>query len=870
MFYTFDEINKDTDLRNKVGRKSESLIDMMAWGLPVPSGGCITTTAFKEFISHNKFGFVTEIIHKHMQDDNQKLMDEAKRIGEVIINGEFPSILKERIEGFIATNKNACFAVRSSGTKEDMGEKSFAGQYCSFLNVRTGNELYDAIKKCWASLFNKRVISYCKNNGIAFNDMSIAVILQEMIPAEKSGVIFTVNSLKGYDKEMILEACFGVGEALVSGEITPDHYCYDWYNKVETKRKLGDKKISIIPVNEPPFTKSISNSPEKQKEFVLSQDEVKELAEIAVKIQAAYGFPVDIEWAKFDGKFYVVQSRPITKISYSGIPGEWTTADFKDGGVSSTVCSQFMWSLYEMVWEITMPSYLKKVNLIDKSNGIKWGDMFFGRPYWNVHEIKGGLKRLPGYNERIFDEELGIKVCYKGNGYVTKTTPKSIWAGLKVLTALNKSIKDQNKVCIPFREQQKKKLNELDKFDPVAMKRKEFFKFYEKFIKEEYFLSESTYFYLIFNNSNFSSLFMQKFKKINADLNYLNLISGLQNLSHLLPNYRLWKIRNKIMHNNDLYKFWKEKSIEELVEIWRRGSCRAYMDDVRNYINDFKYHSSRELDITVPRYGEDPSSIMKMVKTHLDIDDSHDPIASNKKQYEAYEEERAKFLKAVPFYKRKNMAKMLDQLREFLWWREELRDLSTQYYYHVRRFTLILAEHFKEMGIADHVNDIFYLPVNDIFKVMNNEILKDQAKVIIMRNKLYYNSFKNFTNPNEIGSRFVEIESTKKTGNKILKGIPCSTGLVTGKIKVIKDIFDADRLEQGDILITKFTDPGWTSHFSLLAGVATETGGVLSHAAVISREYGIPAVLAVENITQLLKDGQTITIDGYKGEIIIC
>lgn len=867
MFYKFNEIRDNSELRKIVGKKTGSLLDLSGWGFNVPFGGCITTAGFEEFLSYNKITDFRSTVQENIENKDQQLIESAEIFQDLLHQSSIPPRLREKVEQFLSDRDCCKFAVRSSGTKEDLGEASFAGQYTTVLNVGP-EDIFDAVKSCWASLFNKRVINYCKNNNICFSDMNIAVIIQEMVPAEKSGVIFSVNSLSGADKEVIIEACYGLGEALVGGEVNPDHYRYNWFTGTETKRTLGDKKISVIPCDKPPFVKRIETPNKKQEEYVLSIEEVKELADIAVHLQAKYGFPIDIEWAKKDDTFYILQSRPITKISYSGIPGEWTTADFKDGGVSSTVCSQFMWSLYEMVWESTMPFYIEKIKLGKRKKDIRWGDMFFGRPYWNVYEVKERLKGLPGYVERTFDEELGIKVCYEGDGHVTGTNLRSIWTGLKVLFALNKSVREQNQVCAPFKRQQKKRLDELDKLNPLSMDRREFFEFYENFIKVEYYLSESTYFFLIFNNSNYSSLFMDNYNKIKGELNYLNLISGLLNLSHLVPNYRLWEIKNKIKEDAASYSFWKEKSIDEILYAFKNENGYYCMDDVRMYVEDFKYHSTRELDITVPRYGEDPGVVIKLVKSHLDLDDSHNPVELNKKQYRAYEVEREKFLRAVPFYKRKKMTGMLDQMRKFLWWREELRDYSTRYYYHVRRFTLVLADHFVEMGIITESSDIFYLPVSDIFDILHGKISSEESLNIVKRNKLYYNSFRNFVNPNEIGSKYLAGSSTMKAGNGKMCGIACSPGVVTGRVKVIKDIFDAERLEEGDILITRYTDPGWTPEFSLLSGVATETGGVLSHAAVISREYGIPAVLAVDNITQLLKDEQVVTIDGNRGEVI--
>lgn len=869
MFYRFHEIDKNIKLRPLVGKKAESLVIMAGWGLPVPGGGVITTDGFDAFIAYNKIDNLINDLRSAMLRDNSRVNELAENVQRLFLEGDLPPELKDYILKLKSEYSECHFAVRSSGSKEDLENASFAGQYSTILNVKTEEELFQGVKECWASLFNDRVLTYCINKKIDFSDMKLAVIIQKMIPSEKSGVIFSVSPLKGYDKQITIEACFGLGELLVGGEITPDFYRYDWYNGIENDRVINDQETELKAIGEPPYVKRENISGKKGKEQVLDLREVKELSALTVNIQAKYGFPVDIEWAKHKGKFYILQSRPITTISYSGIKNEWTTADFRDGGVSSEVCSPLMWSLYDLIWEDVVPQYSKETSIIEDSDGIVWGEMFYGRPYWNLTGIKDGLKRIPGFIERAFDESLGIQITYDGNGYVSKTNIKTITTGIKVLFKLNRSFKELKKMWPLFNASQEKKLADLSNFEYKDLSRDDFFEFYEQFILEEYYLSEYTYFKTIFASSNMASLFKEKIKKIESRLNYPNLISGLKDLSHLIPMYELWELKEKIKKVPESASFWRESSVTDLVRKWRDGDKENFMGDVHTYIDRFKFHSVRELDITYPCYGEDPSFVMESIKNSLDLEDKFEPQVLNDKQYNAYIIERKKLLELVPIYKRTAMDKSLQELREILWWREELRDLSTQYYYYVRIFTLHLAKHFKELNIIKAEDDIFFIPVKDIISIIHGKMSTEQANAFIWRNRQYYQSFRNYNNPNEIGNRYFQDDKEIDAGKSTFSGIPCSSGSVTGKVKVIKDIHDASRIEKGDILITRFTDPGWTPKFSMISAVVTESGGLLSHAAVISREYGIPAVLAVDNITSHLQDGQEVTVDGDKGLVII-
>lgn len=876
MFYRFDEvkekINENPDFSALIGKKAESLINLSGWGFPVPDGGCITTDGFDNFMTVNKLDHLINDIRSDMKNgaDHQKILDKAKEAREIILQGVMDASLIEKLEALQAENPESHFAVRSSGTKEDLGDASFAGQYTSILNVNGITHLRLAVRQCWASLFNVRVIQYCLDKEIDFTDMRLSVIIQQMVPAEKSGVLFTVNPITGTDKEIMIEACYGIGEALVGGEVTPDLYLYDWYQGLENERTISDKKVTSIVIDQPPFITSIETPEAKRNVAVLNQEEVRELSDLSMQVAEKYGFPVDIEWSWYQGRFYLLQSRPITKIHYSGLKDEWSTADFKDGGVSSTVCSPYMWSLYDLIWENEVPSYLMKAKIEDEVRPIVWGDMFYGRPYWNVTEMKKGLEKIPGYKEKDFDESMGIRIAYEGDGFVAKTNLKSIVKGIRVLTALGKIFKNMLGYWPVFKEGQETKLAKLTDFDPESLDRKRYFDFFSTFITEEYYLSEATYFNSIFSSSNNASLFKEKLDKLGVEVNYPNLISGLTDLSHLMPMYRIWELKEIIKADSAAFEFWEKTSVEELVELWKTGSDTYFMPEVRAYIEDFKFHSTRELDITVPRYGEDPSFVMETIKNSFDLGPELDPSVLNKKQNESYHEERKKLLAAVPFYKRKSIGNALTELRKFLWWREELRDLSTQYYYYVRKFTLVLADHLTDMKILDTQDDIFFLPVEDILSLIKGALSEEMAGLLIKKNKRYYEAFRNYKNPNEIGNRF-NGAAAKGNGklNGAFTGIGCSPGLVTGKVKVIRDIFDSGRLEKGDILITKYTDPGWTPKFGLLAGVVTESGGLLSHAAVISREYGIPAVLAVDGITSSVLDGQVVTIDGNTGSVML-
>ncbi|MEM7394061.1 MAG: PEP-utilizing enzyme, partial [Verrucomicrobiota bacterium] len=567
-------------------------------------------------------------------------------------------------------------------------------------------------------------------------------------------------------------------------------------------------------------------------------------------------------------RFHIVQSRPITTIHRAGIEGEWTTADLKDGGVSSGVCSPFMASLYAFAFDRSMGRYLKRVGLHPPLAPASWMSVFYGRPYWNVGAVKMGLRKLPGFVERQFDEDLGVEVAYEGEGHVTRTNPKTVLSGLSVVARLKRAFREQRRSWKTFRQDQRQRLDELAAVDLEAMDRDTGVRFYRRFIDQEYLRSEGAYFVQVYNNSNIITLFNDRIRKYRDRIQFVDLVTGLEDVSHLALNHGLWDLSRKLLADEDALAWWREKTPAELVEAWAKGLTGYRMNEVSRLIETFDYHSTRELDLTVPRFGEDPTFVMESLLANMKLHETADPRSTVEKQRQRYRDKSRVFLDSLSGFERRSMKRALEDIRSFLWWREEYRDLSTRFYFHVRRFTLAMGRLLQdEGGLADR-NDIFFLSLDDIYAALEKTIPREEVSRRVERNRTYYRSFHDFFIPHEIGDRYqASTAGPAEASEKRLTGIPCSPGDVVGVVRNIKDVFDADRLEEGDILITRFTDPGWTPKFGLLKAVATETGGVLSHAAVISREYGIPAVLAVPGLTEKLKEGQKVRVDGNRGVV---
>jgi phosphohistidine swiveling domain-containing protein len=799
-------------LAGLIGRKALGLAQMAQAGLPVPPAGVVTTAAFRAG------------------------MTEAPRAA---------------IQALYAALGRGKVAVRSSGAAEDLAGASFAGMYESYLDVEGEDAVVEAVQRCWDSARSERVLTYARHQGIDQAALIMGVVIQRLVPADAAGVLFTLDPTTGREEAMRIEAVRGLGEALVQGTAQPDGYVVDRERGLAVEVRLaGDRPV-------------------------LEAEQLRELAALGRQAQAFYGAPQDVEFAFAEGRLWLLQARPITTVAYAGIEGEWTTADFKDGGVSASVCSPYMWSLYDSIWQVTMPTYLRQIKLLRHDRPVVWGRVFYGRPYWNCGEVKRCLHLVPGFNERNFDRDLGIEGAYEGDGTVIPTNPLTVLNALPTLFALGEAydrrLQDNRKFVDAFEA-----LAARYDADPAGLPRAELAARYRRLLREDYFATESAYFYTIYNTSNAKLDFKVELDKANEGLerplSYLELLSGLQDLSHLRPLRDLWHLAAEAPRELVL-----DTPAEALQDVLAT-QAPAFWDRMARFLHTYRHHAMAELDITQPRWDEDPTFVLRTLQAYV-ANATPDPALANDRQFQVYLDElrraEAVFAKKDPLTKAIAYGNLrgvedgffakLERCRRYAWWREEMRDKSSRMYALIRRETLAVARVLAREGLLERPDDVWFLRFPEVLDLLEQG--GDVGAVVAARRE-YNAGWTRFPNPNELGTRFKQ-GGAELPADGALVGIACSPGSVRARVRVVPTIADGHALQPGEVLVTKFTDPGWTPLFSSLAAVVTETGGVLSHAAVIAREYGIPAVLAVPGATQRLKDGQLVLVDGHQGTVTV-
>lgn len=698
-----------------------------------------------------------------------------------------------------------CVAVRSSATAEDGAVASFAGQFLSVLGVRTVPELLRAIRAVRASVDGDAVRAYCRSRRLSRprqgriepSWIRMAVVLQRMVQAEVAGVLFTADPIAGDERQIVIEACPGVSDELLAGRRSPVRI---------TIRDDGSLPSSDL----------------------LTQGQIGQLVELGRRIQRIQGSPQDIEWAIEDGRIWILQTRPITRLGFSGIDGVWTNADFRDGGVSSDVVTPLMWSLYEFAWEIALKGYLRELHLLD--GDFVAARIFYGRPYWNLGAVKQCVKKLPGFVEREFDRDIAAEPTYEGNGDRTPVTLGNLLGAIPTLLAARRAFRAQermdkvllsNKLLRPF------------EVDPRLLDDPELIHSWNQLIREAYRRLEVNYFRTIFN----CSIAKMDLKNMidGLPVSYTALVSGLDDLAYFETMRELWLLGNG-----------------------RNGSLQSFLDR-------HGYHSRRALDLREPRWKEEPGFVAEMVQK---LSGTDSPAEAVERQRARYQEELRRARSLLGFWRSGRFERRLERLRRTLWLREEMRDLSTRMYARIRTFALEFGRRAAEHGNIARRDDIFYLTFTEIPHALQSPLHR-----LVRHRRDHEMKFRNFRPPNEIG-RGYRFADSLHPGRRPFDcpqgrqtGIGSSPGIATGTVRVVRSLDEAGKLERSDVLVCPYTDPGWTPLLGIVGAVVAETGGLLSHAAVLCREYGVPAVLNVANATRIFQDGQQVRVDGDSGTV---
>src|SRR5262245_24139936 len=844
-------------------------------GVRVPPGFCVTTDAFRRItaeataISHAERSEQSlddrlDRLSRLKPDEQDAIRALSAEIRRTIEGIAMPSDLAAAIEHSLPQlGSHAAFAVRSSADAEDLPTASFAGQHDTYLNVVGPAAILQHVSRCWASLFSERAVTYRLRNGIDNRKVRMAVVVQQMIFPQAAGILFTADPVTGNRKIAAVEAGIGLGEALVSGLTNADVY------KVRDgqiiARAIATKELAIH-ASPAGGTERHTIDPidhVEQRQPALTDAQVVRLTELGRKIEAHFGRPQDIEWCLADDDFHIVQSRPITTLF--PIP---EAADREPHVYVSVGHQQMMTDpmrpLGISFWNLTTPRPMSVAG---------------GRLFVDVTQMlaspasRAGIFAMLGRSDPLIADALQSivdrgdfvpKLPDDGPGATSASAPPApietdpaivdelIGRTEVSITALKRDIETKSgSALLDFILADIQELKRI-LFDPRSHQ------VFMTAIEATWWLNEQLQVWLGEKNA--------------ADA----LTQSVPNNVTSEMGLALLDVADVIRPHPDVVAFLEHVEDEAFLdrdELPNLAGGREARDAIRAWLDKYGMRCVGEIDITRPRWSERPRTLMPLILGNIK---NVEPGARKRRfeqgLQEAWQKEQELLarLRALPDGERRadETRRMIDRVRTFIGYREYPKYGMVNRYFLYKRALLEEADRLVRAHVLREKEDIFYLTFDELRDVVRTNRVDEQ---LIRERKIAFQSYHALTPPRVLTSDGEAIGGKYRRDDVpdgALVGLPVSAGIIEGRARVVLDMADAE-LEPGDVLVTPYTDPSWTPLFVAIKGLVTEVGGLMTHGAVIAREYGLPAVVGVVRATQLIRDGQRIRIHGTDGYVEI-
>ena len=835
----------------RVGGKGSSLARLAAAGLPVPPGFHITTAAYRHFVvRHGLQEQILAAVSTTSPDQPATLEVAAQTIATLFAQHSMPDEVATAIrQAYVRLGGGDLpVAVRSSATAEDLPDLSFAGQQETYLNMHGEAMVLDAVKRCWASLWTARAIGYRALHNIAQQDLSLAVIVQELVPAEAAGVLFTANPLTGARDQVMINAAWGLGEAIVSGQVTPDTMVIDKASGMLKDVQISEKNVMTVRTHE--GTRQEAVPVDLRTRAVLAPEQAATLAHIGVQIEELYGQPIDIEWALSADRFFIVQARPITTLHHKNqgidawndsltVDCLWTRGNA--GEAVPDVMTPCSWSLLQIVIADMMPTlYIGGYSPIGNIGG---------RFYMNLSPLMT-LAAAAGMNCKRLFEGIGDIFGRVPDDLEIPVLPVSRWTVLRtVLPATlrnRRRIRGNIKKLPAFLATAPTRCEELLTRIQAASSPTDLTTLWQDDLCP--YLHECNYMLEAGSKSDGGAFIRVRntLRKLvgEADTNTLLLAtdSGTNQLASLGP-------------------------LQGLTQLMRGEIDRA------TFTRQYGHHSPHLFEISYPRPAEDPHWIDQQLAGLREA--PTDIMTLLARQKEAQEAAWDRFQRRYPRQAAK-MGRKIARARTSAHEREATRSEQARVLWSLRAFVL------RAGALTGYGEKLFFLSIEEILALLKGD---DTALASVPERQAIYagycalpsypvlirghfDPFQWAANPQRRSDVF-DASGKSAPSSGAITGFPGAPGTVEGRARVVLTVEEGEQLRAGEILVTTVTNIGWTPLFPRAVAVVTDVGAPLSHAAIVARELGIPAVVGCGNATMRLHTGDWLRVNGELGTVEI-
>jgi rifampicin phosphotransferase len=898
-----DLAHVDAGMISAVGGKAANLGVLLAAGLPVPDGFCVTTAAYRRVAAAAGLDPMLEALQASFGRSGAGAGRTASGEGPTVLAGlaeqtrarlestPVPEGIVEAIlAGYASLGENIPVAVRSSATAEDLPEASFAGQQDTYLNVIGPDALLDAVRRCWASLWTERAVAYRGDHGIDQRSVGIAVIVQEMVDAAVSGVMFTANPLTGRRKEIVIDAAPGLGEALVSGAVNPDQFRVDAATGRILQRRLGDKRVEIRAA--PGGGTRRLQRQDGGQQACLTDEQVRALARLGTRAEEHYGEPQDLEWAiESDGGIRVVQSRPITTLY--PLPEPYN----HDDGARAYLCASLMQGLTQPLTPMGLASF-DLMGDSYRSAFASYGPAAYRsvqigmRMFVDITSLlrsKGsrrGIQRAMKLADARSVDVLAhlaadprFSILKTSKLAALKSTlqalpplglvPHVLRAMVNPAAALERvreSDQDLDRMLVP--PEPASGAWRLDFVERVLTKD------ITPALMRELPLPAAGYIWL-----GLGRLLLGRLARAGE---LQTVLRGLPHNVTTEMDLELWRTATSIREDPESACTLTGEDPQVLARRYIEGSLPAVCQGgLRDFLARYGHRAVAEIDLGVPRWSEDPAHIINVLANYLKLTDPG--LAPDRLFGQAAEKAETKVAELTARARAKSrvrgsiVAHSLRRARETAGMREYPKFRLVAALAAIRRQIQLVGEELADAGRITAPDDIFFLDLTEARVGLRGADLRGPAAE---RRRSYQREMRRRHIPRLLLSDGTDVEAAMAAQTHAassaagqlqpgtLVGAPASAGTVTGKARVILDPAGA-HLEPGEILVAPSTDPGWTPLFMTAGALVMEMGGPISHGAVVAREYGIPAVVGVPDATIRIRTGDTVTVNGAAGTIVV-
>jgi pyruvate,water dikinase len=829
-------------------------------GIHVPPGFCVTTDAFRRVMAEAPS--IDELLDRLARlDPNDReairtLSAESRWTLEgIVIPGDLSAAITRALARL---GEEGAYAVRSSATAEDLPTASFAGQHDTYLDVVGPAALLLNISRCWASLFTERAVVYRLQNGIDHRKVRMAVVVQQMVFPDAAGTLFTADPVTSNRKIASVEASFGLGEALVSGLVNADVF------KVRdgeiVARRIAAKQVAVHALRGG-GTRVEAIDPGRQQQPAMTNAQVVRLAQLGRRIESHFGCPQDIEWCLVDDGFQVVQSRPITTLFPIPEVGDGENHVYVSVG-HGQMMTDAMKPLGLSLWQLTAgrPMYVAGGRLfVDVTQGLASA------------ASRAGLLEVLGRGDPLIRDAL--ETVLERDDFVLSLPDQApgpppaggASAPIEVDPAIVTELIATTQASIAALKRDIRTKSGSALFDFILADIQE--------LRRILFDPQS---HQVFMGAMEATWWLND--QLQSWLGEKNVADTLtQSVPHNVTSemgLALLDVADVIRPHAEVVAFLQhvegEGFLDDLAELPGGPEAR---DAIRAFLERYGMRCVGEIDITRPRWSERPGTLLPVILGNVR---NFEPGAGERRfeqgRLEAWakEQEVLERLRALPDgeVKAEEAKRMIDRVRTFIGYREYPKYGMVSRYFVYKLAMLEEAERLVQAGALRAKEDIFYLTFQELHDVVRTHWSDDQ---IILERQNAFRSYQALTPPRVLTSEGEAIAGAYRRGDVpagALVGLPVSAGTIEGRARIVLDMAEAD-LDAGDILVTAYTDPSWTPLFVAIRGLVTEVGGLMTHGAVIAREYGLPAVVGVEHATRLIRDGQRIRVHGTDGYVEI-